>query len=84
MKIGTFSGSGTIHFELESQRKCINKYYLGQKSCNQVREDGKIVSIEHDSMDKVEFAQRNLCSHIHIQVKADLDDSGKLSNFRIE
>jgi len=41
VKIGSFTGSGTINFDLSLQRKC----FLGQENCNIISDSGKILPL---------------------------------------
>jgi hypothetical protein len=86
MKIGKFESTlCSARFDPESLRRCINFHYLDQENCNEYDEKtGKYVSVKHPNIKDVEKAQVNVYPSVSLVIQADLDENGRLSNFKVK
>ena len=83
MIIGTMKTVVSANFNRELVNRIINMYYLNSPYCNIVNDNGIIVEIEHEHMVKLKEAQNNFCENVTLNLLADVDENGKLSNFRL-
>ena len=84
MIIGSIKTVVSANFNRETVNTIINMYYLNSPYCNIVNDNGFIVEIEHEHMEKLKEAQNNFCENVTLNLLADVDENGKLSNFRLE